>query len=305
MNAIQQILKNYEGETVGVKSNLYKIMSHGTLANTGKMIILATDQGFEHGPDKMFALNQAAYDPQYFYHLATTYGLSALAAPLGVLESGCETYLGQVPTILKINSSNNLIQKGTNPDQALTATVKDAVRLGCTAIGFTIYPGSDAFLDQLEELKEIIQEARSYSLPTIVWSYARGGALLKEAETALDVISYGAHMACLAGAHVVKVKLPSDYLALKCVKDTFLKSDIPYSSAKDRVAHVVRACFTGRRMVIFSGGESKDDESLLAEAKAIKGGNGFGSIVGRNFFQRQEHDAKQIIDSMQKIYLNA
>ena len=304
MNAIQQILKNYEGETVGVKSNLYKIMSHGALANTGKMIILATDQGFEHGPDKMFSLNPAAYDPQYFYHLATAYGLSALAAPLGVLESGCETYLGQVPTILKINSSNNLTQKGTNPDQALTSTVKDAVRLGCTAIGFTIYPGSDAFQDQLEELKNIIQEARSYSLPTIVWAYARGGALLKEAETALDVIAYGAHMACLAGAHVVKVKLPSDYLALKSVKDTFLKSEIPYSSEKERVEHVVRACFAGRRMVIFSGGESKNDAALLFEATAIKDGQGFGSIIGRNFFQRTEQNAKQIIQAVQKVYLS-
>ncbi|MDP2193122.1 MAG: class I fructose-bisphosphate aldolase [Alphaproteobacteria bacterium] len=304
MQKIDNILKAYEGETIGLKANLYKILNHGALAGTGKMIILATDQGFEHGPDKMFSSNLPAYDPHYFYHLAYTYGLNGLAAPLGVIESGCETYLGKLPTILKLNSSNNLIQKDKSPDQAITASVKDAVRLGCTAIGFTIYPGSDSFLDQLEELRDITSQGRAYGLPTIVWAYARGGALLKEAETALDVISYGAHMACLAGAHIVKVKLPTDYLALKSAKEPFLASQIPYKSLTERVAHIVRSCFTGRRMVIFSGGETKNDDAFLNEITAIKDGHGFGSIVGRNFFQRKEEDAAKIISAIQKIYLS-
>lgn len=288
------MLKNYEG--IGIKTNLYRIFNHGTLKGTGKLIILATDQGFEHGPDKMFSKFPEAYDPHHFFKIAINHGLNAFAAPLGILEAGAEAFLGQVPLILKLNSSNNLQKKGTAPDQAITSTVKDALRLGCTAVGFTLYPGSDMFMNQLEEMREIAQEARAVGLPLIAWSYARGGNLTVGTERALDVISYGAHMACLAGAHVVKVKLPTSTLALPDTNLTEIKS------LSDRVRHVVRACFNGKRIVIFSGGEVKNDQELIEETHAIQQGGGFGSIVGRNFFQRSEAELAPLVREMQSIY---
>src|ERR1700741_515348 len=136
----QTILSNYESDNPGVKANLHRILMQGRLGGTGKLIILPVDQGFEHGPARSFSVNEPAYDPHYHYQLAIDAGLSAYAAPLGMLEAGADKFAGQIPTILKVNSSNSWAG-GAN--QAVTGSVDDALRLGCSAIGFTIYPGSD------------------------------------------------------------------------------------------------------------------------------------------------------------------
>ena len=149
---VQKILANYEGDTPGVKANLCRMLMQGKLGGTGKMIILPVDQGFEHGPARTFAPNPAAYDPHYHYQLAIDAGLSAYAAPLGMIEAGADTYAGQIPTILKVNSANSLMSDTAGKNQAITAGVDDALRLGCSAIGFTIYPGSDCALDMYEEI---------------------------------------------------------------------------------------------------------------------------------------------------------
>jgi class I fructose-bisphosphate aldolase len=300
---VRKILKNYESETVALKTNLARILSHGKLKGTGKMLVLAVDQGFEHGPDKTFGMNEAAYDPHYIYKLATKYQLNALAAPLGLLQSGAETYLAQVPLILKINSNNLLMKKDSHaPDQAITATLQDALDLGCSGVGFTLYPGSDMFLHQLEELKDIASKARSYGLVVMVWCYVRGN-MPKEEETALDVITYGAHMACLMGAHIVKVKVPNEQLFMPDAAKQILDSKMPIKKLADRIAHVKRGCFNGRRMVIFSGGEKKDDPALFDEIQSIHQGGGHGSIIGRNIFQRKEEESAMLISKIQNIYL--
>jgi class I fructose-bisphosphate aldolase len=300
---VKKIIAQYEGESIALKTNLARLFSTGQLQGTGKMIIFAVDQGFEHGPDKMFAMNSAAYDPHYIYHMAVKYKLNALAAPLGLLQAGAETFLGQVPLILKMNSSSLLMRHHLEaPDQARTASIKDAVRLGCIGVGFTIYPGSEKFLDQLEELKDLAAQARSYGLIVIVWSYVRGYAQ-KDEETALDQITYGAHMACLMGAHIVKVKIPQDKLHMHDAAQKIAANKLPTRDLTDRIRHVVRGCFTGRRIVIFSGGEIKGDNMLEQEARAILSGGGYGSIVGRNFFQRPEEEAKKIIENLHSIYL--
>src|SRR6056297_215971 len=152
---VQKILANYEGETPGVKANLARILMNGKLGGTGKMIILPVDQGFEHGPARSFAPNPSAYDPLYHYQLAIDAGLNAYAAPLGMLEAGADTYAGQIPTILKANSANSLIPDEAPKDQAITASVDDALRLGCSAIGFTIYPGSSAALNMFSDIAEM------------------------------------------------------------------------------------------------------------------------------------------------------
>lgn len=299
---VKKILAGYESDNPGVKANLARMLMHGRLAGTGSMVILPVDQGFEHGPARSFGMNEDSYDPHYHYKLGVNSGCSAYAAPLGSLEAGADTFAGAIPLILKVNSSNSLFDGGTAPDQAITGTVEDALRLGCSAIGFTIYPGSDASLDMFEEVREMILEAKSYGIASVVWSYARGGNLSKEGETAVDVISYGAHMACLLGAHVVKVKLPSDHIELEEARKVYEKENIQIGTMTDRVRHVVQCCFNGRRMVVFSGGGAKGNEGVYDDTRAIRDGGGNGSIIGRNSFQRPYDEGYELLTDIMDIY---
>ncbi|MCB1492956.1 MAG: class I fructose-bisphosphate aldolase, partial [Rhodobiaceae bacterium] len=232
---VQKILANYEGENPGVKAKLCQILMHGKLGGTGKMVILPVDQGFEHGPARSFAPNPPAYDPHYHYQLAIDAGLNAYAAPLGPLEAGADTYAGQIPTILKVNSANSLMSSTAGKDQAITASVQDALRLGCAAIGFTIYPGSDKALDMMEEIREMRREAASVGLATVIWSYPRGEAISTPGETAIDITAYATHMAALLGAHIIKVKLGSDHLELAAAKKVYEDQKIDISTQAARV----------------------------------------------------------------------
>jgi len=295
--AVKAILDRYEGTNPGVKANLARILMQGRLGGTGKLIILPVDQGFEHGPGRSFAINPPAYDPHYHYQLAIDAGLSAYAAPLGALEAGADTFAGQIPTILKLNSSYSW---STTKDQAVTGGVDDALRLGCSAIGFTTYPGSDHNLELIEEIRELSAEAKSVGIATVIWAYPRGGDVSKEGELALDVTAYGAHMAALLGAHIIKVKLPSAHIEQKDAQKPYEGQD--WSRQADRVRHIVQCCFAGRRMVVFSGGAAKGTDSVLQDARDIRDGGGNGSIIGRNAFQRPREEALALLDTMVQIY---
>jgi len=296
-SAVKAILDKYESDNPGVKANLARILMHGKLGGTGKLVILPVDQGFEHGPARSFAVNPPAYDPHYHYQLAIDAGLSAYAAPLGMIEAGADTFAGQVPMILKLNSSNSW---ATTKDQAVTGGVDDALRLGCSAIGFTIYPGSDHFFELVEEVRELRAEAESVGLATVIWSYPRGGELTSAGELALDVGAYAAHMAALIGAHIIKVKLPSDHIEQKEAKKAYEGTD--WSKQSDRVAHVVKSCFNGRRIVIFSGGAAKGADQVYQDAHDIMAGGGNGSIIGRNTFQRPRDEALEMLGKIIAIY---
>ncbi len=299
---VRKILANYESDCPGTKGNLARILMQGKLGGTGKLVILPVDQGFEHGPARSFAPNPAGYDPHYHYQLAIDAGLNAYAAPLGSLEAGADTFAGAIPTILKLNSSNSLSRLKEDANQAVTASVSDALRLGCAAIGFTIYPGSDAAFEMFEEIRELAEEAKAVGLAVVVWSYPRGGNLSKTGETALDICAYAAHMAALLGAHIIKVKLPTDALELDAAKKVYEDFKIPRATLAERVAHVAQSCFNGRRIVVFSGGEAKDLEGLYNEARAIRDGGGNGSIIGRNTFQRPREAALDMLDTLVRIY---
>ena len=295
---VRRILDGYESDNPGTKANLARILMAGRLGGTGRMVILPVDQGFEHGPARSFAVNPPAYDPHYHFRLAIDAGLNAYAAPLGMLEAGAATFAGQIPTILKLNSSNSW---ATAKDQAVTAGVDDALRLGCSAIGLTIYPGSESFDEMVEEARELIAEAKSVGLAAVVWSYPRGGKLSKEGELALDVGAYAAHLACLIGAHIVKVKLPTDHIEQPDARKAYEGGD--WSTQAKRVAHVVQACFEGRRLVVFSGGATKGADAVFEDARAIAEGGGNGSIIGRNSFQRPRDEALALLDRIVRIYL--
>lgn len=299
---VREILDCYEGETPGTKANLARMLMAGKLGGTGKMVILPVDQGFEHGPARSFAMNPEAYDPHYHYKLAIDAGLNAYAAPLGSLAAGADTFAGAIPTILKMNSANSLSRQKENADQAVTASIDDALRLGCAAIGFTIYPGSDAMYNQYEELRELTREAKAKGLAVVVWSYPRGGDVSKDGELAVDVIGYGAHMAALLGANIIKVKLPSAFLENKDAKKVYEEKKIPIGTLPERVKHIMQCCFDGRRIVVFSGGAAKGENAVFDDARAIYAGGGNGSIIGRNCFQRPREEALKLLEQIVAIY---
>ncbi len=296
---VRTILAGYESDNPGTKANLARILMNGRLGGTGKLVILPVDQGFEHGPARSFAPNPDGYDPHYHFQLAIDAGLSAYAAPLGMIEAGADSFAGAIPTILKVNSANSL---STTKDQAVHGSVDDALRLGCAAIGFTIYPGSEDQYEMMEEVRELAEEAKSAGLTVVVWSYPRGGMLTKEGETAVDICAYAAHLACLMGAHIVKVKPPTEALFLDAARKVYETRRIAIADLAARIRHVVQACFAGRRLVVFSGGEAKDLEGIYREVRAIRDGGGSGSIIGRNTFQRPRAEALAMLDAIVKIY---
>ncbi len=297
----REILSWYASENPGVRTNLARLLNHGRLAGTGKLVILPVDQGFEHGPARSFAPNPAAYDPRYHFQLAIEAGCNAYAAPLGSLEVGVSEYAGDIPLILKVNN-HDVLNDEKDPISALTSGVEDALRLGCVAVGFTIYPGSSERTTMYEQLRDLAAEAKAAGLAVVVWSYPRGSSLSKEGETAVDVVTYAAQIAGQLGAHIIKVKLPSAKVELAEAQKVYQKYEIPISTLAERVQHVVQSSFAGRRIVIFSGGATASDEQVFNEARAIRAGGGFGSIIGRNSFQRKEPDAVQFLNTIMGIY---
>jgi fructose-bisphosphate aldolase, class I len=298
---IREILGWYRSENPGVLTNLYRLLNHGRLGGTGHMIILPVDQGFEHGPGRSFAPNPPAYDPLYHFQLAIDAGLSAYASLLGFLEAGAAEFAGQVPLILKLNS-HDLLHPEQEPQTAQTASVRDALRLGCVAIGYTIYPGTAERRLQYEQFRELAEEARSAGLVVVVWAYPRGDGLNQEGQTALDVVAYAVHIAAQLGAHIIKTKLPTAHLALEEARKVYEEQQIPRDTPAERVRHVVQSAFNGRRIVIFSGGAKTDNAAILDEVRAVCAGGGFGSIIGRNSFQRERTAALSLLDQMIRIY---
>jgi class I fructose-bisphosphate aldolase len=296
---VKQILSWYPSESPGVLTNLARLLNTGTLAGTGKLVILPVDQGFEHGPVRSFQPNPAGYDPDYHAQLAIDSGCNAYAAPLGFLEAVAGKLQGEIPLILKLNNSDTLAK--VEPCSAITGSVKDAVRLGCVAIGYTIYPGSSLRNQQYQDLRELIAEAKDAGLPTVLWAYPRGN-MSKDGETAVDVVGYAAQISAQLGAHVIKVKPPKDFLEQPEAKKVFEKYQIPTKTMADRVRHVVQSAFNGKRIVIFSGGEAKDTPALLEEIRGIAQGGGFGSIMGRNAFQRPRDEALKLLADVMAIF---
>lgn len=298
---VREILSYYQGENPGVLTNLARLLNHGRLGGTGKMVILPVDQGFEHGPARSFAPNPAAYDPDYHFQLAIDAKLNAYASLLGFLEAGAAKFAGEIPLILKANC-HDLLQPEKDPVGALTATVQDALRLGCVAIGYTIYPGTLYRREQYEQLRELIREAKSAGLVVVVWAYPRGAGISKEGEIGLDVIAYAAQIAAQLGAHIIKTKLPSAHIEFEEAKKVYEAQKIPKDTLAERVRHVVQSAFNGKRIVIFSGGAKEDDKTLFEDVKAIRDGGGYGSIIGRNTFQRKREDALKMLDNVCQIY---
>jgi class I fructose-bisphosphate aldolase len=277
------------------------MLRSGKLGGTGKLVILPVDQGFEHGPARSFAPNPPGYNPHYHFQLAIDAGCNAYAAPLGFLEAGATEFAGRIPLILKLNN-HDVLHDDKDPLPSVTGSVNEALRLGCSAVGFTIYPGSAHCNAMYEQLRAIAEEAKANGLAVVVWSYPRGSALSKEGETAMDVVAYAAQIAAQLGAHIIKVKLPTAHLEQAAAKKVYETAQIPIKTLAERVKHVVQSAFDGRRIVIFSGGAKSEDQNVFEEARAIRDGGGFGSIIGRNSFQRPKAEAVKFLQTIMRIY---
>lgn len=300
---VKQILSWYSSENPGTLTNLVRLLNHGALAGTGKLVILPVDQGFEHGPVRTFAPNPDAYDPDYLYQLAIDSGCNAYAAPLGSLEQPAAKFAGQVPLILKVNNSDTLAK--VEPCSAITSSVEDALRLGCVGIGYTIYPGSQLRNQQYQDLRELTLEAKRKGLVVVVWAYPRGTGMSKQGETGIDVCAYAATISAQLGAHIVKVKPPTAFIEQEEAKKVIEKYQIPIATLTDRIRYVVQSCFNGKRIVIFSGGEAKGTDAVLADIKELAAGGAFGSIMGRNAFQRPRADSLKLLADIMTVYKNA
>jgi class I fructose-bisphosphate aldolase len=298
---VKEILSWYSSDNPGTRTNLARMLNHGRLGGTGKMVILPVDQGFEHGPARSFAPNAPGYDPRYHFQLAIDAGCNAYAAPLGFLEAGAAEFAGDIPLILKLNSSDSLYA-GEDPCPAVTGSVEDALRLGCSAIGFTIYPASANRNLMYEEIRELAEEAKHVGLAVVIWSYPRGSGISKQGETAIDVCAYAAQIAAQLGAHMIKVKPPTEHIEQEAARKVYEEQGIPVGSLAERISHVVQSAFGGRRIVIFSGGPAKGRQGLIDEIQAIADGGGFGSIIGRNSFQRDKREAIDLLHAVMDIY---
>jgi len=298
---VKEILSWYRSDNPGTLTNLARLLNHGKLGGTGKLVILPVDQGFEHGPARSFAPNPGGYDPRYHVELAIEAGCNAYAAPLGFIEAVAADYAGEIPLILKTNNHDVLYDE-KDPLGAMTAGVEDALRLGCVAVGYTIYPGTIDRRLLYEQLQALTLDAKEAGLAVVVWSYPRGSGLSKAGESGVDVTAYAAQIAAQMGAHVIKVKLSTEHIEQAEAKKAYETYKIPIGTLAERVKHVVQSSFNGRRIVIFSGGAKSDTETVLNEARAIRDGGGFGSIIGRNSFQRPKPEALDLLSSMMKIY---
>ena len=298
---VREILSWYSADNPGTLTNLARLLNTGRLGGTGRLVILPVDQGFEHGPARSFAKNPEGYDPRYHFRLAIDAGCNAYAAPLGFIEAAAADFAGEIPLILKLNNSDSLYS-GADPCPALTGSVDEALRLGCVAIGFTIYPASAFRNEMYRQIRDLTEEAKRKGLAVVVWSYPRGSGISKEGETAVDVSAYAAQIAAQLGAHVIKVKPPTAHLEVAAAKKVYEAEKIPIGTLAERVADVVRSAFNGRRIVIFSGGEAKGNDAIYDEVRAIRDGGGFGSIIGRNSFQRPKKDALEFLGTVMDIY---
>ena len=298
---VREILSWYGSDNPGTLAHLAEFLNHGRLKGTGKMVILPVDQGFEHGPARSFGKNPDGYDPAYHFELAIESGCNAYAAPLGALEACARDFAGEIPLILKINNSDTLFSN-KSPISALTSQVEDALRLGCKGIGFTIYPGSSDRKLMYEEIQFAASEAKKAGLVVVMWSYPRGEQLSKEGETGIDVVAYAAHIAAQLGAHIIKVKPPTAHIEQEAARKVYEAQAIRVQTLADRARHVVQSSFAGKRIVIFSGGEAKGTQDILNEVKELAQGGGFGSIMGRNAFQRPKTEAIELLKQVQNIF---
>lgn len=301
---------NRNNQTLRSLEDLY---SHGRLADTGFVSILPVDQGIEHSAGASFAPNPDYFDPENIVKLAMEAGCNAVASTFGVLASVSRKYAHKIPFVVKINH-NELLTYPNSYNQVMFGTIKDAWNMGATAVGATIYFGSDNSRDQIVQVAEAFEYAHELGMATILWCYLRNNDFKKDGKdyhVATDITSQANHIGVTIQADIIKQKLPENnggFTAINFGKShpkvyTELSSDHPIDLCRYQVAN----CYMGRVGLINSGGASSGDSDLgdaVSTAIINKRAGGMGLILGRKAFQKSFKEGVEIINAVQDVYLN-
>ncbi len=295
-----------------VLKNLANLFNHGRLAGTGYVSILPVDQGIEHSAGASFAPNPIYFDPENIVKLAIEGGCNGVASTLGVLGAVARKYAHKIPFILKINH-NELLSYPNTFDQRLFANVEQAFEMGCTAIGATIYFGSEESRRQIEEISEAFHYAHELGMGTILWCYLRNDGFKKDGtdyHASADLTGQANHLGVTIEADIIKQKLPTNnggYNAIKFGKTNplvydQLSSDHPIDLTRYQIAN----CYMGRAGLINSGGPSGKDDLKQAVTTAVinKRAGGMGLISGRKAFQKPMKEGVELLNAIQDVYLD-
>jgi class I fructose-bisphosphate aldolase len=296
-----------------VLKNLNQLYNHGRLSGTGYLSILPVDQGIEHSAGASFAPNPAYFDPENIVKLAIEGGCNAVASTFGVLGAVSRKYAHKIPFIVKINH-NEFLTYPNKFDQIMFGTVKDAWNMGASAIGATIYFGSDESSRQIQEVAKAFDYAHELGMATILWCYLRNSGFKKDGidyHTSADLTGQANHLGVTIQADIIKQKLPTNnggYTALNFGKThpkvySELSTDHPIDLCRYQVAN----CYMGRIGLINSGGESKGASDLseaVTTAVINKRAGGQGLISGRKAFQKPIKDGIDLLNTIQEVYLS-
>lgn len=296
-----------------VLKNLNQLYNHGRLSGTGYLSILPVDQGIEHSAGASFAPNPAYFDPENIVKLAIEGGCNAVASTFGVLGVVSRKYAHKIPFIVKINH-NEFLTYPNKFDQIMFGKVKDAWNMGASAIGATIYFGSDESSRQIQEVAKAFDYAHELGMATILWCYLRNSGFKKDGidyHTSADLTGQANHLGVTIQADIIKQKLPTNnggYTALNFGKThpkvySELSTDHPIDLCRYQVAN----CYMGRIGLINSGGESKGASDLseaVTTAVINKRAGGQGLISGRKSFQKPIKDGIDLLNTIQEVYLS-
>jgi len=293
--------------------SLSTLMNHGRLAGTGYVSILPVDQGIEHSAGASFAPNPIYFDPENIVKLAIEGGCNAVASTYGVLGAVARKYAHKIPFIVKINH-NEFISYPNRFDQIMFGTIKDAWNMGATAVGATIYFGSEESSRQIVEVAKAFEYAHELGMATVLWCYLRNSGFKKDGvdyHTAADLTAQANHLGVTIQADIIKQKLPTNnggYNALNFGKTNKLvyeklTTDHPIDLCRYQVAN----CYMGRAGLINSGGESKGASDLaeaVMTAVVNKRAGGMGLISGRKAFQKPMTEGVELLNTIQDVYLD-
>jgi fructose-bisphosphate aldolase, class I len=301
---------NRTTRTIG---SINALINHGRLSGTGYVSILPVDQGIEHSAGASFAPNPIYFDPENIVKLAIEGGCNAVASTYGVLGAVARKYAHKIPFIVKVNH-NEFLSYPNKFDQIMFGTIKDAWNMGATAVGATIYYGSDESARQIVEVAKAFEYAHELGMATVLWCYLRNSGFKKDGvdyHTSADLTGQANHLGVTIQADIVKQKLPSNnggYNALNFGKTSKLvyeklTTDHPIDLARYQVAN----CYMGRVGLINSGGESKgatDMAEAVLTAVVNKRAGGMGLISGRKAFQKPMKDGVELLNNIQDVYLD-
>lgn len=296
-----------------VLQSLAALYGHGRLSGTGYLSILPIDQGIEHTAGASFAKNPLYFDPENILKLAMEGGCNAVATTFGNLAMMSRKYAHKIPFIVKINH-NELLTYPTKYDQIMFGSVKEAWNLGATAVGATIYFGSEHSGRQIVEVARAFEQAHELGMACILWCYTRNNAFKKDNvnyEVAADITGQANHLGVTIQADIIKQKMPENnggFTAINFSKsDPRMYSELSSDHPIDMCRYQVLNCYMGRAGLINSGGESKGASDLAEAVRTAvinKRAGGMGLILGRRAFQRPFEEGVQLLHAVQDVYLS-